>query len=221
MSITLSPSILACPLLKLPEAVKLISSLNNCWLHLDIMDGHFVPNLTYGTPLLEGLKDQENLKLDVHLMVTDPTFYVEQWKDFPIHNITFHWEALTHHDRLIARAKELYPSVGISLNPSTPVHLIPDYIWRKIDLLLLMSVNPGFAGQKFIESTLDKLAQASTIIKSLGSAATLQVDGGVSTKNIKQLVLRGATNLVVGASFFKGNNSKDWEANYQELNQAL
>lgn len=216
-NIIFSPSLLACPMFNYQEAFETVSSLENCWMHLDIMDGHFVPNLTFGAPLLDELKKFPKIKNDVHLMVTNPDFYVENWKNYPIHHITFHWEACTHHDRLLKRAKELYPSVGISLNPSTPVQTIPAYLFDHIDVLLLMSVNPGFYGQSFIEGTFDKLAMASSLIQSYGFKTTIQVDGGVGTKNIKSLIQRGASNFVVGASFFKGQNEKEWLNNYQQL----
>ncbi len=220
-NIILSPSLLACPMFKYEQAFKTVESLKDCWMHLDIMDGHFVPNLTFGAPLLDECKKYPAIKNDVHLMVTNPDFYIEQWKDYPIHHITFHWEACIHHDRLLKRAKELYPSVGLSLNPSTPIHIIPPYLFHHIDVLLLMSVNPGFYGQSFIEGIKDKVGMASTIIQSLGASTTLQVDGGVSSKNIHELNSRGATNFVVGASFFKGENSSEWIKNYQNLKDVL
>lgn len=219
--IILSPSLLACPMFKYEEAFKALTSLQDCWLHLDIMDGHFVPNLTFGAPLLDECKKYPSLKYDVHLMVTNPDFYIEQWKDYPIHHITFHWEACVHHDRLLKRAKEYFPSVGLSLNPSTALHSIPPYLFHHIDVLLLMSVNPGFYGQSFIDGIRDKVGMASTIIQSLGVKTSIQVDGGVSNKNIQDLKSRGASNFVVGASFFKGETALEWEKNHRALRDAL
>lgn len=216
-NIIISPSILACPMLEYKQAFQTLNKLDSCWMHLDIMDGHFVPNLTFGSPLLDEIKNYPKIKNDVHLMVNNPDFYIEEWKKYPIHHISFHWEACTHHDRLLKRAKELYPSVGIALNPSTPIQLIPSYLFNYIDVLLIMSVNPGFYGQSFIDGVFDKVAMASTIIKSYGFNTMIQVDGGVGTKNIKDLIKRGATNFVVGAGFFKGQNETDWLNNYKQL----
>lgn len=217
----LSPSLLACPMLKYQQAFDYVNTLSDTWLHLDIMDGHFVPNLTFGTPLLDECKKYPHLKLDVHLMVSNPDFYIEAWKDYNIHHLTFHWESYTHHDRLLKKAKDYFPSVGVALNPSTSVSMIPSYLYHHIDLLLIMSVNPGFYGQSFIEGTKDKVSLASTIIDGLGSKTQLQVDGGVSPKNIKDLTLRGASNFVVGSSFFSGDNIADWTNNYQLLKKSV
>jgi ribulose-phosphate 3-epimerase len=216
-----SPSILACPMLKYAEALQCLNDLGDCWLHVDVMDGHFVPNLTFGTPFLEECKNFPNLKLDVHLMVTNPDFYVENWKGMNIHNMTFHWEAYHHHDRLLKKIKDHYPSAGLSLNPSTAVHSIPTYLYQYIDLLLLMSVNPGFYGQSFIEGVKEKIGLASTIIDSYGAKTMIQVDGGVSSKNIKDLKNRGVQNAVVGAAFFSGKGPEDWKNNYHNLKKLI
>ncbi len=206
MSVTISPSLLSCHFLEMGADIKRLDGINDLWLHLDIMDGHFVPNLTFGAPVLNQVKTITKHKLDAHFMVTNPEVYVEGFKDVGLHNFTFHWEAVTHHDRLIQHAKTIYPSVGISLNPSTPLSVIPEYILGKIDLVLLMSVNPGFGGQKFIPAVLDKVKELNEIKKKNNYKFEIQVDGGVTDQNAKDLISNGATNLVAGSYVFGAPN---------------
>ncbi len=201
----ISPSLLSCNFLKLEEELLAFSKIDNIWFHLDIMDAHFVPNLTFGHPLLKQITKATDKPLDAHLMVTHPDFFVDQFQDLGLHNLTFHWEAEVHHDRLIQKIKKLYPSVGISLNPSTPTHLIPDYLLQEIDLVLLMSVNPGFGGQSFIPSVLQKVTELNQRKDKLGASFEIQVDGGVNEHNAPILRQSGATNLVAGSFIFKGN----------------
>lgn len=202
MSVIVAPSLLSCRFLEMGADIKRLDGIQDLWLHLDIMDGHFVPNLTFGEPVLNQIKTITSHKLDAHFMVTNPEYYVESFKNIGLHNFTFHWEAVTHHDRFIQYAKTIYPSVGISLNPSTPLSVIPDYIFSKIDLILIMSVNPGFGGQKFIEGVVDKIKTLHEIKKKNGYNFHIQVDGGVTDKNAKDLIAAGATNLVAGSYVF-------------------
>jgi ribulose-phosphate 3-epimerase len=204
----IAPSILSCDFLNIEKEIKSFDGIEDLWIHLDIMDAHFVPSLTFGKPVIKNMGNITSHKLDAHLMVTNPDFFIDDLKDIGIHNLTFHWEAATHHDRLIQKAKQLYPSVGISLNPSTAVETIPEYIFKNIDLILVMSVNPGFGGQSFIEGTFDKIRKLKEIKSKNNLKFEIQVDGGVNNKNAKDLSAAGATNLVAGSYIFKSDNYK-------------
>ncbi len=209
MSITISPSLLSVDFLDLKTEIERLNIIDDLWLHLDVMDGHFVPNLTFGEPVLNKIKTISKHKLDAHFMVTNPEHYAESFKNVGLHNFTFHWEAVDHHDRMIQQLKEIYPSVGISLNPSTPISLIPKYIWSKIDLVLLMSVNPGFGGQKFIPEVIDKVIELDLIRHSNNLNFQIQVDGGINDQNAGYLIQAGASNLVAGSYIFSEPN-KDY-----------
>ena len=209
MSIIVSPSLLSANFLDLKTDLERLNKIDDLWLHLDIMDAHFVPNLTFGEPVLNQVKTVSKHKLDAHFMVTDPDFFAENFKNVGLHNFTFHWEAVTHHDRLIDKLKSMYPSVGISLNPSTPVSVIPKYLLGKIDLILLMSVNPGFGGQKFIPEVIDKLIELDGIRHDNGYKFQIQVDGGINDQNAGYLIQAGANNLVAGSYIFSEPN-KDY-----------
>lgn len=197
------------------------SSGDNLWFHLDIMDGHFVPNLTFGPPILKQLAPLAKHPLDAHFMVSNPLLYVEACKEFNIHNFTFHFESVVHHDSLIRNIKKYYPSVGMAINPSTSIDVIPDYILSMLDLVLIMSVNPGFGGQKFIDYTYQKveaLNQRRTQLQKVASKSTsklsssgsnpetqtfqIQIDGGIEEKEAQKLIKLGADNLVAGTYIF-------------------
>ncbi len=209
MSLIIAPSLLSADFLDLRSELQRLEGESDLWLHLDVMDGHFVPNLTFGPTVLKGLKNASKHPLDAHFMVTNPDDHLEWFKDVGLHNFTFHWEAVTHHDRLIQKAKTLYPSVGVSLNPSTPVSVIPTYLLKKVDLVLLMSVNPGFGGQSFIPEVIDKVQELNSLKSQHGLNFQIQVDGGVTDKNAAQLFAAGATNLVAG-SFVFGEPQKNY-----------
>lgn len=209
MSVIISPSLLSVDFLELKTEIERLNQIDDLWLHLDIMDAHFVPNLTFGEPVLNKLKTISKHKLDAHFMVTDPDFFADSFKDVGLHNFTFHWEAVTHHDRLIDKLKSMYPSVGISLNPSTPINVIPPYLLGKIDLVLLMSVNPGFGGQKFIPEIVDKVIELDQIRHAHGFNFQIQVDGGINDQNAGYLIQAGANNLVAGSYIFSAPN-KDY-----------
>jgi ribulose-phosphate 3-epimerase len=209
MSIIISPSLLSADFLDLKTDIERLNQIDNLWLHLDVMDSHFVPNLTFGEPVLGKIQDVSKHKLDAHFMVSNVDFFVESFQKVGLHNFTFHWEAVVHHDRLIQQIKSLYPSVGISLNPSTPVSAIPTYILSRIDLILLMSVNPGFGGQKFIPEIVDKVIELDQIRHENNFKFQIQVDGGITDQNAGYLIQAGANNLVAGSYIFSEPN-KDY-----------
>ena len=196
----IAPSLLSCDFLNLEKELIFFSKIEHLWFHLDIMDGHFVPNLTFGHPLVEKIARISTHKLDAHLMVTNPEFYVETFKN--IHNFTFHWEATREPLNLIEAAKKKFPSVGISIKPDTDLKEIPLDILQSVDLLLIMSVMPGFSGQKFQETTYDKVANLSSLRIKHSFSFAIQVDGGVNEKNAPRLIRCGVDNLVAGSYIF-------------------
>lgn len=198
----ISPSLLSADFLNLAEDVKRFDGIDDLWLHLDIMDGHFVPNLTFGRTVIEKLPTITQHKLDAHFMVSNPEAYLESFKNYPLYNFTFHWEGVTHHDSFISRLKDIFPSVGISLNPSTPIEVIPTYLFEKIDLILIMSVNPGFGGQKFISGVIDKIEKLKILKETYNFQFEIQVDGGINERVSKVVTEAGATNLVAGSYIF-------------------
>lgn len=202
----ISPSILSCDFLNIQKDLSHFNEVENLWFHLDIMDGHFVPNLTIGHPVIKLLSKITNQKLDAHLMVTNPDFYLNTFKDFNLHNFTFHFEATKSTEEvlgLISKYRKDYPSLGISIKPNTKVEDVPLEVLKKIDLLLVMSVEPGFGGQSFIEGTWDKLEKISQLKKENSLTFEVQIDGGVNGKNSHKLIEKGATNLVAGSYIFK------------------
>jgi ribulose-phosphate 3-epimerase len=206
--IVVAPSLLACNLINLEDELEALAKIPNLWLHLDIMDGHFVPNLTFGHPVVEKISRASLHKTDAHLMVTNPEFYLNTFKNYNIHNITFHLETVVDPWDIARKAKKLYPSVGITIRPMTSVSLIPDEVLEIVDLVLVMSVEPGFAGQSFLENTYPKLLEVTQRKKSLRAQFQIQVDGGVTEQNASKLIQAGVTNLVAGSYIFKASADK-------------
>jgi ribulose-phosphate 3-epimerase len=204
----ISPSILACDFLNIESELLALSPMKDLWLHLDIMDGHFVPNLTFGTPIIEMISKKTSLKLDAHFMVTNPDFYAATLKHVGIHNFTFHYEAVLNSLQLIAELKKDYKSVGVSIKPDTPTHKLSDDVLKMVDLVLVMSVEPGFGGQTFKPAAYEKISELKIRREKLNAHFQIQVDGGVSNKNSKELIKVGADNLVAGSYIFKANQSE-------------
>lgn len=209
MSIIISPSLLSVNFLELKTELERLNQIDDLWLHLDVMDGHFVPNLTFGEPVLNKVKNVSKHKLDAHFMVTNPDFYVENFKNVGLHNFTYHWEAVSDHETLISKIKLNYPSAGISLKPKTSVSVLPISILSKIDLILMMSVEPGFGGQKFMPEVIDKIIELDKIRHENKLTFQIQVDGGISDENAGYLIQAGASNLVAGSYIFSEPN-KDY-----------
>ena len=201
MSVRISPSILAGDFAHLADAVASVEAGGADFVHVDVMDGHFVPNITIGVPVVAALKRVTHVPLDVHLMISDPDRYLEDFVDAGAAMLTVHAEVLPHLHRTLTRIRELGARAGVAINPSTPVELIRD-VAGEMDLLLIMSVNPGFGGQSFIPHSIEKVAAARELLTRARSTAVISVDGGVDGTNAAALVAAGASILVAGSAVF-------------------
>jgi ribulose-phosphate 3-epimerase len=202
MSVLISPSILSADFAELGEQVAIVEAAGADLVHVDVMDGHFVPNITIGPLVVSALRRVTKLPLDVHLMITDPDRYLEAFVESGAAMLTVHAEVLPHLHRTLARIRQLGAKAGVALNPSTPVDAIAD-VTDVLDHVMIMSVNPGFGGQTFIPRTFHKIAAARTLLAEAGSQAAVEVDGGVDIGNAADLVRAGASILVAGAAIFK------------------
>ena len=205
MAHLISPSVLSCDFANIQRDVEMINNSNADWFHVDVMDGVFVPNISFGFPVIEAIKKHAKKPLDVHLMIQNPDQYVDQFKKSGADILTVHYEACTHLHRTIQAIKEAGMKAGVALNPHTPVALLEDVI-EELDLVLIMSVNPGFGGQKFIQNALVKVAQVKELIILKKSKALIEVDGGVNLETGKELVKAGADVLVAGSFVFNSEN---------------
>lgn len=205
----LSPSILAADFTNLGESLSYIESKKASWVHIDIMDGTFVPNITFGQPVVSALRKISALQFDVHLMIENPQLHIDSFAEAGADWITFHYEAAVHHHRIIQQIHSLGKKAGISIVPSTPVSVLED-ILPFVDLVLIMSVNPGFGGQTLIPRCVEKIAQLQELRLKNGYGFRLSVDGGINNKTIGMAVEAGADVIVSGSSFFSG--ALDWKA---------
>lgn len=203
--IIIAPSILSADGSRLYEEITAVEKAGADWIHIDVMDGHFVPNITIGPAIISALRKTTKLPFDVHLMIENPENYIESFAAAGADIITVHVEAANHLHRTIDMIKKAGKKAGVSLNPATPLTQIEEII-PDIDLLLIMTVNPGFGGQQFIKTTLPKIIKAKKMLNALSNKPLLEVDGGVNLKNIADIALAGADVLVAGASVFGTNN---------------
>lgn len=201
----LAPSILAADFGNLQRDIEMVNRSEADWFHIDIMDGVFVPNISYGMPVLEAIKKHAQKPLDVHLMIIDPDRYISTFKKLGSDILTVHYEACTHLHRTIQAIKSEKMKAGVALNPHTPVSVLEDII-QDIDVVLLMSVNPGFGGQSFIENTYKKIKQVKELIIQKNVKTLIEVDGGVNAKNVVELTKTGADVLVAGSFVFNSEN---------------
>lgn len=199
--ILIAPSILSADFARLADEVAAVERAGADLLHIDVMDGHFVPNLTVGPPIVEALKKVTKLPLDVHLMITNADAFIPEFAAAGADYLTVHVEACPHLHRTIQSVKERGVKAGVTLNPATPITSLQE-ILADVDLVLIMSVNPGFGGQKFIPSVLNKIATARAMLDRIKSAALLEVDGGIKVDNVPQIIAAGATVLVAGSAIF-------------------
>lgn len=208
MSHIVAPSILAADFANIQRDVELVNDSSAQWLHIDIMDGVFVPNISFGMPVLKAMARHSDKVNDVHLMIVDPDRYVSTFKECGADVLTVHYEACTHLHRTIQAIHAEGMKAGVALNPHTPVHLLED-ILGDLDLVCLMSVNPGFGGQRFIENTYNKIEALANIRSQRELAFHIEIDGGVTVENAGRLVDAGATVLVAGSTVFKSEDPKD------------
>jgi len=198
----IAPSVLASDFSNLQNEIEMLNKSEADWIHVDIMDGVFVPNISFGIPVCKAIAKHAKKPLDVHLMIVNPENFVEKFKEAGAEIITVHYEACKHLHRNIQQIRSLGCKVGISINPHTSVDLLENVI-NDIDLVLIMSVNPGFGGQKFIDNTFEKIVKLKKLIDTSGSNAIIEIDGGVNLNNAKPILEAGATALVAGSFVFK------------------
>lgn len=210
----LAPSILNSNFANLLQQIRYLEIGGADYIHCDVMDGVFVPNLTFGAPIIKSIDSITKLPLDVHLMIVNPERHIDTFIDAGADILTFHYEAAFHHDRIISKIKESNIKAGISINPSTPI-IVLENILPLVDLVLIMSVNPGFGGQSFLEYTIEKIERLNRIRIDRNLKFLIEIDGGVSLENVNKIIDAGADIIVVGSAIFKANNITESVAKFK------
>lgn len=216
MSVIVAPSMLSCDFANVQRDVEMINNSEADWFHIDIMDGVFVPNISFGLPVLAAMTKHANKVMDVHLMIVNPDNFVEDFKNAGADILTVHFEACTHLHRTIQLIKSHGMKAGVALNPHTNPDVLKSVI-KDLDLVLVMSVNPGFGGQQFIEQAVEKVVELKQMIQASGSSALIEIDGGVNLETGKRLVDAGADALVAGSFVFKSDNPSETIAALKQL----
>ena len=217
MTKLIAPSILSCDFARLAEEVEAVEKAGADWIHVDVMDGHFVPNITIGVPVVKALRQVTKLPLDVHLMINNPMDHVDAFAEAGADHITIHVETCDHIERALRHIQSLDKKAGIALNPSTPLFYL-DHITDCLDMILVMTVNPGFGGQSFIEASIRKIQVLTKRLERVGRKIPIEVDGGIGIENIQEVSKAGADVFVAGSAIF---NSKDYSETISKMKQAL